>query len=966
MRDFFKRLFGQHDSAAHERAGAGQRMSEKHFDELVAGVRDYAIFLLDAQGNVQTWNAGAERIKGYVGGEIVGKHFSIFYTKEAIASGWPDQALEHARAAGRFEDEGWRLRKDGTQFWANVVITALRDAGGGVRGFLKITRDLSERRQAEENARRLTEEEGARRAAEVSAREERRHREQLHVTLRSIGDAVIVSDMKGAVTFMNPVAQELTGWTPQDAAGKALDEVFHIVNEETRQEVENPVTKVLREGVTVGLANHTVLIAKGGREVPIDDSGAPIRGEDGTIAGVVLVFRDVTEARRAVEARLHLAAIVESSEDAIISKTLDGGIVSWNKAAEHLYGYTAEEAVGRPLAMLVPPDHPDELPSLMERLRRGERVERFETIRMRKDGSRVDVSLTISPIRNAEGKVIGASKITRDITAVKRQQMRLRFLADASQVLAAVLDVQSTLQRVAGLAVPGFADWCAVDMLQPDGELCRVAVAHVDPAKIDLARGVRPVRDAQGGPWHVVRSGRAELVAEITDDLLAASIKDPEQLALIRYLDLRSYIGVPLRERGKTLGAISFIAAESGRRYDAEDLHFAEELVHRAATAIENARLYAQLKEADRRKDEFLAMLSHELRNPLAPIRNGLHLMGIPGVGPEKITKARAMTERQVQHLVRLVDDLLDVSRIMRGRIELRKEPVELTDIIATAVETVQSVLDAQGQQLILTEPEEPIQLHADPARLTQVIGNLLNNAAKFSEHAGRVWLAAERRGHEVVVSIRDEGLGIAPEVLPNVFDLFVQGDKSLERLRGGLGIGLTVVRRLVELHGGSVAARSEGTNRGSEFIVRLPLGIPPSQGPAPSKNGDPPAAAVHRRVLIVDDNMDAAETLGVLVRLWGHEVRIAFTGPEALKAAAELRPEIIILDIGLPEINGYDVARRLRERPEFAKTTLIALTGYGQEDDRRRSIEAGFDHHVTKPVLPEALRRLLAAPLRT
>jgi signal transduction histidine kinase len=602
----------------------------------------------------------------------------------------------------------------------------------------------------------------------------------------------------------------------------------------------------------------------------------------------------------------------------------------------------------------------------MERLRRGERVERFETVRLHKDGHNIDVALTISPIRNADGKVVGASKIARDITAVKRQAVRLRFLADASQALAVVLDVPSTLQKVAGVAVPGFADWCAVDMLQADGSLRRVAVAHVDPAKVELARSIVPSRETPAGPWYVIRTGKSSLLADIPDQLLAASLKDPKQLATARLLGLRSYVGVPLIERGKTVGTISFATAESGRRYDADDLHFAEELGHRAAIAIENARLYAQLKEADRRKDEFLAMLSHELRNPLAPIRNGLHLMGIPGVGQDKMSQAREMTERQVQHLVRLVDDLLDVSRIMRGRIELRREPVELADLIATAAETVQPVLDAQGQQLIVSQPPEPVQLWADPARLTQVIGNLLNNAAKFSERAGRVWLSAERRGDEVVVSIRDEGLGIAPEALPNVFDLFVQGDKSLERVRGGLGIGLTVVRQLVELHGGSVAARSEGAGKGSEFLVRLPIGAPPTPRPAPAANGHQAVPAVHRRVLIVDDNVDAAETLGVLVRLWGHEVRIAFTGPEALKAADAFHPEIIILDIGLPEMNGYDVARRLREKPEFAKTTLIALTGYGQEDDRRRSDEAGFDHHVTKPVLPETLRQLLAAPVRT
>src|SRR5579885_3583537 len=317
------------------------RQSEERFRQLVDGARDYAIFMLDTEGRVTSWNPGAECIKGYRAEEILGQHFSRFYTQEDIDHRKPWRALEEAKEKGRYEDEGWRLRKDGSRFWANVVITALRDESGQLRGFLKITRDLTDRKRAEENARRLAEEEARRSAAEDSAREaqqaqqeERRHREQLHVTLASIGDAVIVTDIRGTVTFLNPTAQALTGWDPQEAAGQPLERVFHIVNEDTRQVVENPVARVLREGTVVGLANHTLLIARDGQEIPIDDSGAPIRGEDGTIAGVVLVFRDVTEARRAVEARLHLAAIVESTDDAIMSTNLDGVIVSWNQGAE--------------------------------------------------------------------------------------------------------------------------------------------------------------------------------------------------------------------------------------------------------------------------------------------------------------------------------------------------------------------------------------------------------------------------------------------------------------------------------------------------------------------------------------------------------------------------------------------------------------------------------------------------------
>lgn len=952
-----------------------RRSTEEQFDQVVAMVSDYAIFLLSPKGYVASWNTGAERMKGYRAEEIVGQHFSRFYPADIAATGLPDQELQEASAKGRFEDEGWRLRKDGSRFWANVIITALRNQSGEVRGFLKITRDLTERKRSEENARRLLEEEAGRRAAQASAleaqraqREERRQREQLHVTLTSIGDAVIVTDVHGNVTFLNPVAETLTGWKAEEAAGQPIIAVFHIVNEDTREPVDNPVDTVIREGSTVGLANHIVLISKDGREIPIDDSGAPIRGEEGTIVGAVLVFRDVTEARRATDARLHLAAVVEYSEDAIFSKNFDGTVLSWNRAAQQLYGYTADEMIGQPASLLFPVDRADELPALMERLKRGERIAHFETVRVRKDGKRVDISLTISPIRSASGKIVAASAIARDITASKRQESGLRFLAGASKLLAELLDVSSTLQRVAGLAVPQFADWCAVDLLNPDGSLQRVAVAHVDPAKVQLAHTLHrryPADPAAPlGMLNILRTGKSELLSEIPDSLLKDAAADDELLGILRELGLRSYIGVPLAVRGKMLGVITFVAAESGRQYGAADLKLAEDLAQRAAIAIENAQLYSELREGDRRKDEFLAMLAHELRNPLAPIRSALQVMKTAGANAETVEQAREVTERQVQHLVRLVDDLLDVSRIMRGRIELRKQPVELAAVIARAIETAQPMLDSQHQQLVLTVPSDPLWVEADPTRLAQVVSNLVHNAAKFSEPSSHIALSAERNGTDVVLRVRDEGAGIRGDLLPHIFDLFVQGDRSLERSQGGLGIGLTVVRELIESHGGTITVHSEGPGKGSEFVVRLPaLREAPRQMPSDSDEGDRPApVSASRRILVVDDNVDAAESIAVLLGLWGYEVQLAHNGPEALRAAEKYQPEVIVLDIGLPEMSGYEVAQRLQQDPYSKKAVLVAVTGYGQEDDRRRSRAAGFDYHLTKPVDPSALQQLLAS----
>jgi PAS domain S-box-containing protein len=372
------------------------------------------------------------------------------------------------------------------------------------------------------------------------------------------------------------------------------------------------------------------------------------------------------------------------------------------------------------------------------------------------------------------------------------------------------------------------------------------------------------------------------------------------------------------------------------------------------------------LKEADRAKDEFLALLAHELRNPLAPIRTALEIQRVPEATPGDVDRAREMMARQLAHMVRLIDDLLDVGRITRGRIELRKERVELGPLLDAAVETSRPLIEAGRHDLTQDRPGRPVFLDADATRIGQIVSNLLNNAAKYTPEGGRIGLTAELvgGGREVVIRVRDTGTGIAPEMLPRVWGLFTQADRTLGRAQGGLGIGLTLVKRLVELHGGTVAAHSAGLGQGSEFVVRLP--VAPDPGPAwpparPAATGPAPAPA--RRVLIVDDNVDGAESLATLLVIHGHTVRTAPDGPSALASAEEFRPDVILLDIGLPGLNGYEVARRLRSRPESRGVRLVALTGWGQAADRERSRDAGFDLHVVKPVDPAELFRILGPP---
>jgi PAS domain S-box-containing protein len=367
-----------------------------------------------------------------------------------------------------------------------------------------------------------------------------------------------------------------------------------------------------------------------------------------------------------------------------------------------------------------------------------------------------------------------------------------------------------------------------------------------------------------------------------------------------------------------------------------------------------------ELAETDRHKDEFLAMLSHELRNPLAPIRNAVQILGLIPSPEPTLAWSRDVIGRQVQHLTRLVDDLLDVSRITRNMIQLRKEPVALATIVARAVEAVRPLLDARKHELTVRVPSELILLEADPVRLTQVLVNLLSNAAKYTDESGLVTLTVERQGSETMLRVRDTGIGIPPELLPKVFDLFTQADRSLDRSQGGLGIGLTLVRRLVELHGGTVRAFSEGPGKGSEFVVRLP--VLDAAPPVPHEDNGHREARLSpgRRILIVDDNADAAETLALLLRLNGHDVQTALDGPAAVEAARAFQPDVALLDIGLPGMDGYEVARRLRREPGLKDVRLVAVTGYGREEDRLRSREAGFDHHLTKPVEPCVLLKLL------
>lgn len=909
-------------------------------------------------------------------------------------------------------------------------------------------------------------------------------RELLQTTLASIGDAVITTDVAGRVTFLNAVASELTGLTQKQAAGQALDDVFRIVNETTRLPVENPVTRALREGRIVGLANHTILLARDGAERPIDDSAAPIRDAAGNVSGAVLVFRDVAAERRAdAEMRLSEArksAILSTALDCIITVDQDGRILEFNPACERTFGHLRDVVLGKDVVdLLVPAVRRDQSRALLARyLESGDGPalnRRIEATALRADGSEIAVELAISAIPDGKRQVFTA--YLRDVTERRRaeaalvERMRLlELVADVGDALVRRDTLRDTLQQCAEVVVRRL-----------DAALARIWTLDAAGATLRLEASAGLSREISG-PYATLAVGEREIgaiaqaAAPFATNQVVGDDRLPEQ-EWARAEGLRSFAGWPLVVEGRVIGVMALYArrelsdttlgafaaaarqvavgiqrkraeeevgrllarervraerlstlagasasinsamtgqsvagvvcaearrilsadaaeivtaevgtvpaaalcaplvgrggrawgtlclTRDGASFDDEDRAVLAQLVHLATVAFDNARLYEELRDGDRRKDEFLATLAHELRNPLAPIRNALRIMRLAHGDASATEQGRAMIERQMDQIVRLVDDLIDVSRISRGKLQLRRERLQLATVLEAALETSRPLIEEAGHALEVTIPEEPLWLDGDATRLAQVFLNLLNNAAKYTRDRGHIWLEAERAGDVAVVRVRDSGIGIPARMLPRVFDMFTQvEERTLQRTEGGLGIGLTLVKELVEMHGGTVVAHSDGPGTGSSFEVRLPLAAPRASEPAREgpREQQPAGGGRARRVLVVDDNRDAVESLAILLEMMGYEVRTAGDGLEAVTETQAFSPDVVLLDIGLPVLNGYEAAERIRALDGGGAVVLVALTGWGQEEDRRRSREAGFDHHLVKPVDPDALEALL------
>ena len=699
--------------------------------------------------------------------------------------------------------------------------------------------------------------------------------------------------------------------------------------------------------------------------------GAGMAAEREVDAATEKLGHSGTERGDAQLERSWLAAIVDSSDDAIVSKTLDGIVTSWNASAERLFGYSAREMLGQSISRLIPSDCGDDLAKILGAIRRGERVEHYETQRMRKDGQRIHVSLSVSPIRDLAGNIVGASKIARDVTQRLRYEEQLRkqraaidSLHRIALALSAERDTSRLLQSLCDAATElSGAKFGAFfyNALDDEG-------GHYVPCSVSGAP--RDVFERLGSPRNTplfAPTFVGEAVVRFDDVKQAAAYgrSAPHHGLPPGHLPIQSYLAVPVIGQGhRVFGALLLGHPEAGV-FTQESEAIASGLASNAAIAIENGRLYEaerklreEAEKISRAKDEFLAMLGHELRNPLAAVRNAVVAASLD---PQRNEPALAIARRGAEQLSRLVDDLLDVARITQGKVVLRRDLVALNDIVERAVEMARPFIQERDHALAISLPERSPVVNGDSSRLEQVIVNLITNAAKFTPHGGHLEVSLQHDDSRAVLVVRDDGVGIDKDLLPRVFDLFAQDERALTRTAGGLGVGLTVVRRIVELHGGRVEAVSEGLGTGASFIVRLPalalaadVRSTGERSPRPQMNS--------ARILIVEDNADAAEGLRMLLELRGHQVSVCHDGSVALECAQKQPPDLILIDIGLPGMNGYEVAQRFRSDPQFATTVLVALTGYGRPEDREKSLAAGFDRHLTKPVDPQFLMELVGS----
>jgi PAS domain S-box-containing protein len=1131
---------------------------------LVDSVADYAIFMLDTEGRVATWNVGAEKIKGYKAEEIVGHHFSKFFPPEDVAVGQPERELAAARDLGRFEDENWRVRKDGSRFWANVVITALRDEKGTLRGFGKVTRDLTARRAAEEQSRRAE--------------------ERFHLLVDAVTDyAIFMLDTEGRVTTWNSGATRVKGYLPEEIIGKHFS-AFYTPQDQAEGKPARILETVRREGRYEDLGWR---VRKDGSRFWANVVITALQDRNGTLHGFAKVTRDLTERRNAEEERIRqlresvareaahasmkdselryralsrrLEVILDGIGEGVTVQDRTGKLVFANTQGAHLCGISsARELLETPVTEIIArfeifdeagmAVQPDTFP--------GRRVLRGETphptimrVREKSTGREWWNRVTATAVLGEDGLPELAVNIMHDVTGERLQRARDKYLADATGALSSSLITEEMLGNLAGVLAPGIADWCSIYLLEGE-HLAHVATAHRDDAKSRIAREFRgkypPTMENAAELWKVIHTGASAVFNHITDEMLVRSAPDPAVLATLRQVGMRAAIIAPIQVRERVVGILVLVSAEQNRQYKSADVTLAEEVGRRAGVALENAHLYkttesdldamtrlhkigslflshqqqlqpvlteivdaaiaicgsdfgdiqlldsksshlkivahrgfpqwrvdyfdsvsagtaacgtallraervivedvekspifvgtpllevqqksgvravvstpivsrtgktlgifsthykrphrpdnrtlrlldllAQhagdiieranteraLEEANRAKDEFLATVSHELRTPLSAILGWATLLKDRVTDPS-IAKPIQVIHRNAEAQTKIIDDILDVSRIISGKFSLEPKPADLVAISREAIEVVRQAATAKKITLSLKSTSDVCLLVADPERLQQVLWNLLSNAVKFTGDGGKIRVEVKQDGSALTVTVTDTGKGIEPDFLPYVFDRFKQADSTTTRRTGGLGLGLALVRHIVELHGGHVTAASEGLGKGATFAITLPVR---AVIPATSRTGDsspPPAAPPFDsfdsvalngvRVLVVDDEPDARELIGTVLNGSGAEVQTASSAAEGFELFRRLRPHVLVSDIGMPDEDGYSFIRRIRALApgEGGQVPALALTAFAREGDRTKALSAGYTTHIGKPVNPEALASAVA-----
>ncbi len=800
----------------------------------------------------------------------------------------------------------------------------------------------------------------------------------LALVVESSDDAIVSKDLSSTIVSWNRAAERMFGYPAEEAIGRSI----RMIIPADRQGEEDDVLAAIRAGRSV-THYETVRQRKDGSLVEISLTVSPIYDDAGVVVGASKIARDISAQKRAEFDMRRLAAVVESSDDAIVTKTLEGVITSWNRAAERMFGYTEAEAVGRSVRMLIPDELQFEEDSVLARIRSGLGIDHYETVRQRKDGSRLSISLTVSPIRGEAGEIVGASKIARDITEQVRLRQLAREHAEITEQLSAVgavvassLDRDTIVQKVTDTARQlTTAEFGAFFYNVRDAESGDAYMLYTlsGAPKEAFSKFPHPRATAVFAP--TFRGEATIRLDDVTADPRFGQ-NPPFHGMPPGHLPVRSYLAVPVRGmHGDVLGGLFFGSSRVGV-FTGQHQRIAEGIAGWAAVALENARLLVEARDANRMKDEFLAVLSHELRTPLNAIVGYSRLLRGGMLAGDKLTRGLETLERNANWLTQIIEDVLDVSRIVSGKIRLDVQPVHLPMVIDNAVATVQPAADARGVriQTIVDPGVGPIS--GDPDRLQQVLWNLLTNAVKFTGRGGRVQVRLERVNSHVEVAVSDTGVGITPDFLPHVFERFRQADAGTTRKTGGLGLGLSIVRHLVEMHGGTVDASSAGENAGSTFRIRLPLMIVHPQKPVvprehPRRTSSAPLGPFDDltgvRVVAVDDEQDALGLLRVVLEAAGADVSTFASPAAALEGMAAERPDAIIVDVGMPEMDGYDFIRRLRlsADPSVRDVPAAALTAFARAEDRTRALQSGFEMHLAKPVDPGELVASIATLVR-